>query len=337
LPATGLDYEPGDALGVWPRNPPALVDSVLDVLHLNGDTAVTHAGRTLSLRVWLAEHRELTRLARPFIASLASRAHDPVLDRLLAPDNAAEFASLIASQQVIDLLERFPAEWLETELVEALRPLAPRLYSIASSRKAIGDEAHVTVAHIAYPTESGWRWGAASHHLATSAEGTTQRVYIERNERFRLPADASRDVIMIGPGTGVAPFRGFLQERTAIGAKGRNWLLFGNPHLRSDFLYQIEWQQALRDGRLQRLDVAFSRDGATRSYVQHRLYEHRHELFAWLESGAHLYVCGAIAMGKDVHATLLRIVAEQRGGDGDAAVDYLDDLQRQGRYARDVY
>ena len=138
----------------------------------------------------------------------------------------------------------------------------------------------LTVAHIAYPTESGWRWGAASHHLATAAEGTTQRVYIERNERFRLPADASRDVIMIGPGTGVAPFRGFVQERAAIGANGRNWLLFGNPHLRSDFLYQLEWQQALRDGRLQRLDVAFSRDGASKHYVQHRLHEHGRDVFS---------------------------------------------------------
>jgi sulfite reductase (NADPH) flavoprotein alpha-component len=337
LQGTGLDYEPGDALGIWPNNPPALVDSVLDALHFNGDAAVTHAGRTLPLRTWLGEHRELTRFARPFIAGLAARSHDVALDRLLAPDNAAEFANLIASQQVIDLLQRFPAQWSEHELVEVLRPLAPRLYSIASSRKSVGDEAHLTVAHVAYPTESGWRWGAASHHLASAVEGTTQRVYIERNERFRLPADPSRDVIMIGPGTGVAPFRGFVQERTAIGAGGRNWLLFGNPHLRSDFLYQLEWQQALRDGRLQRLDVAFSRDGADKTYVQHRLHEHGRDLLAWLESGASLYVCGAIAMGKDVHKTLLQIVAEQRGGDAEAATDYLDNLQRQGRYARDTY
>jgi len=337
LQGTGLTYEPGDALGIWPRNPAQLVESTLDLLHLDGDAEVTHTGRQLPLRAWLGEHRELTRLARPFIAILAERAQSPDLNRLLAPDNAAAFASLIASQQVIDLLQRYPADWTGEELVAALRPLAPRLYSIASSRKSVGDEAHLTVAHLAYPTESGWRWGAASHHLATAAEGATHRVYIESNERFRLPADPTRDVIMIGPGTGVAPFRGFVQERTAIGASGRNWLLFGNPHMRSDFLYQLEWQRARRDGRLHRLDVAFSRDGASKTYVQHRLHENARELFAWLESGAHLYVCGAIAMGKDVHASLLQIVAEQRGGKSEAAADYLDNLQRQGRYARDTY
>ncbi len=337
LSDNGVGYEPGDALGVWPRNPPLLVQSVLDALHLDGDTAVTHAGRALPLSTWLSDQRELTRLARPFIASLAERTSHRELDALLAPEGSAAFTRLIASQQVIDVLQRFPATWTGEDLVAALRPLAPRLYSIASSRKSVGDEAHLTVAHVAYPTTSGWRWGAASHHLATVAEGATARVYIEPNERFRLPADATRDVIMIGPGTGVAPFRGFLQERTAVGARGRNWLLFGSQHLRSDFLYQVEWQQAVRDGRLHRLDVAFSRDGASKTYVQHRLLQHRHDLFAWLEGGAHLYVCGAIAMGKDVHATLLDIVAEQRGDDTDAAADYLDDLQRQGRYARDVY
>ena len=337
LSGNGLDYEPGDALGIWPRNPPALVQSVLDALHLDGDASVTHAGRALPLSTWLADQRELTRLARQFIASLAERASHPELDALLAPEGSAAFTRLIATQQVIDLLQRFPAEWTGEDFVAVLRPLAPRLYSIASSRKSVGDEAHLTVAHVAYPTESGWRWGAASHHLATAAESAAPRVFIETNERFRLPADATRDVIMIGPGTGVAPFRGFVQERTAVGASGRNWLLFGNQHMRSDFLYQVEWQQALRDGRLHRLDVAFSRDGASKTYVQHRLAQHRHDLFAWLESGAHLYVCGAIAMGRDVHATLLDIVAEQHGGDTDAAVDYLDDLQRQGRYVRDLY
>jgi sulfite reductase (NADPH) flavoprotein alpha-component len=163
-------------------------------------------------------------------------------------------------------------------------------------------------------------------------------VFVERNERFRLPVDASRDVIMIGPGTGVAPFRGFLQEREAIAASGRNWLFFGNPHARTDFLYQLEWQDALRRGALQRLDLAFSRDQTHKRYVQHKLREHARELFAWLENGAHLYVCGdATRMAKDVHAALLEVIASAGGKSAEDAADYLNALQAQGRYARDVY
>ena len=174
----------------------------------------------------------------------------------------------------------------------ALRPLVPRLYSIASSQKVVGDEAHLTVAHVEYEREGDTRWGAASSFIARAAEGETLPVFIEHNTRFRLPKDASRDIVMIGPGTGVAPFRGFVQERVVVGASGRNWLLFGNPHGRSDFLYQLEWQRALKQGGLHRLDLAFSRDGAEKVYVQHRLREHGRELFAWLQDGSHLTSAG---------------------------------------------
>ncbi len=337
LEDSGLAYEPGDALGVWPRNPEPLVDAVLATLSLDGDTAVTHAGDTLPLRRWLLEKRELTRLSRPFIAAHAARARDGDLDRLLAPENAARLQRLLADGQVIDLLQRHAGAWPADDLVAALRPLAPRLYSIASSRKETGDEAHLTVAHVRYEAGGQTRWGAASHFLAGRGEGERLPVYVEPNERFRLPADPARDIVMIGPGTGVAPFRAFVQERKAVGASGRNWLFFGNPHFRSDFLYQLEWQRALKDGSLDRIDLAFSRDGAGKTYVQHRIAERARALYDWLQEGAHLYVCGAVAMEKEVRAALLDAVAMHNGGDRQAAGEYLDELARQGRYARDVY
>ncbi|MBF6022681.1 assimilatory sulfite reductase (NADPH) flavoprotein subunit [Lysobacter niastensis] len=343
LDGSGLDYEPGDALGVWPSNPPQLVDQVIATLRLDGEADIDHAGQRLPLRDWLGGKLELTRLTRPFLASHAALARSDELNDLMAPGQQANLARFLATTQVIDLLQRHPAPWSAEELVAALRPLTPRLYSIASSRKHVGDEAHLTVAHVEYDDGHGTRWGAASNLLARSPEGTQLKVFIEANERFRLPADASRDVIMIGPGTGVAPFRGFVQERAATrpvtaGARGRNWLLFGNPHFRSDFLYQAEWQQALKDGQLDRIDLAFSRDQAHKVYAQDRLREHGRELFDWLEGGAHVYVCGdAARMARDVHTALLAVIAEHGGKTVDDAGDYLNTLQQQGRYARDVY
>ncbi len=338
LEGSGLTYEPGDALGVWPVNPPQLVSEILDTLGLHAEEVVNHGGQSLPLAQWLGHKRELTRLTRAFIASHAALAQDAELNRLLAPDQAPAFARLLSDTQPIELLQRSPAPWSAEELVAALRPLTPRLYSIASSQKSVGAEAHLTVAHVEYEDQGALRWGAASHYLATQDEGAKLPIYIERNDRFRLPKDPSRDLIMIGPGTGVAPYRGFLQDRIATGASGRHWLLFGNPHFRSDFLYQLEWQRALEQGQLHRLDLAFSRDGASKTYVQHRLRERGRDVYQWLESGAHLYVCGdATRMARDVHATLLSIIATHGGKDEDGAADYLSELQRQGRYARDVY
>ncbi|MFC0678829.1 assimilatory sulfite reductase (NADPH) flavoprotein subunit [Lysobacter korlensis] len=348
LEGSGLHYEPGDALGIWPVNPPALVEAVLHALGFDGEQPVTLGNDSLSLREALLRRRELTRLSRPFLLQHAKRARSDVLDGVLAPEGAALLASLIAEQQLIDLLRTYPASWTADEFVAALRPLTPRLYSIASSQAVVGEEAHLTVAHVEYAVGEELRWGTASNFLARAAEGEHLPVFVEANERFRLPADTSRDVIMIGPGTGVAPFRGFVQHRAETGASGRNWLVFGNPHARTDFLYQIEWQDALKRGQLHRLDLAFSRDGIravghadatpAKTYVQHCLRENGRELFAWLESGAHLYVCGdATRMARDVHATLVDVIAEHGGRDAEAATDYLNDLQSQGRYARDVY
>jgi sulfite reductase (NADPH) flavoprotein alpha-component len=338
LEGSGLQYEPGDALGIWPVNPPALVDAVLATLELDGAQPVSHGQQTLPLREWLSDKRELTRLSRPFVAMHAAHARSGELNALLGPDRAADFARLLASQQVLDLLRAYHGAWAAEELVAALRPLAPRLYSIASSPKLVGDEAHLTVAHIEYDVEGDLRWGAASNFLARTVEGDRLPVFIEHNERFRLPKDGTRDVILVGPGTGVAPFRGFAQERAATSANGRNWLFFGNPHARDDFLYQLEWQDALKRGELHRLDLAFSRDQSHKVYVQDRLRDNGADVYAWLESGAHLYVCGdATRMAKDVHAALLEIIATHGGKSAEAANDYLNDLQAQGRYARDVY
>ncbi|WP_415916345.1 assimilatory sulfite reductase (NADPH) flavoprotein subunit [Xanthomonas arboricola] len=337
LEGSGLSYEPGDALGIRHRNPPALVDAVLETLRLDGHAAVTVGEETLALHEWLATRRELTKLSRPLLAAHAERARADELQALLTPTQTAGLASLLADHQLIDVLRRWPADWDHAGLLAALRPLTPRLYSIASSRKRVGEEVHLVVDELTYQAHGHAHLGSASGFLAALREGDTAPVYIEPNARFRLPADTDRDILMIGPGTGVAPFRGFVQERAETGAKGRNWLFFGAQHFNTDFLYQAEWQQALQRGELHALEVAFSRDQAEKIYVQHRLRARGAEVYAWLQGGAHLYVCGAIGMGKDVHAALLDIVATHGALDAEAAAAYLTRLQVEGRYARDVY
>ncbi|MBB5861473.1 assimilatory sulfite reductase (NADPH) flavoprotein subunit [Xanthomonas arboricola] len=337
LEGSGLSYEPGDALGIRHRNPPALVDAVLETLRLDGHAAVTVGEETLALHEWLATRRELTKLSRPLLAAHAERARADELQALLAPTQTAGLASLLADHQLIDVLRRWPADWDHAGLLAALRPLTPRLYSIASSRKRVGEEVHLVVDELTYQAHGHAHLGSASGFLAALREGDTAPVYIEPNARFRLPADTDRDILMIGPGTGVAPFRGFVQERAETGARGRNWLFFGAQHFNTDFLYQAEWQQALQRGELHALEVAFSRDQAEKIYVQHRLRARGAEVYAWLQGGAHLYVCGAIGMGKDVHAALLEIVTTHGAVDAEAAAAYLTQLQVEGRYARDVY
>ena len=337
LEGSGLQYEPGDALGIIHRNPPRLVDSILAATGLDGDATVEHDGHARPLAQWLAEHRELTRISRPLLATVAERGGNAELAGLLEPARAGELAAVFGDHQLVDVLQRWPADWDAAALVAALRPAAHRLYSIASSRKRVGEEVHLTVDELAYAAHGRDHLGAASGFLAALEEGAPVPVFVEPNERFRVPADASRDIIMVGPGTGVAPFRGFVQERAESGAAGRNWLFFGARHFNSEFLYQVEWQEALQKKELHRLDLAFSRDQAEKIYVQQRLREQGRELYDWLQNGAHFYVCGAIGMGKDVHAALLEIVASHNGGDAEAAAEYLSSLQREGRYARDVY
>jgi sulfite reductase (NADPH) flavoprotein alpha-component len=339
LAGSGLEYRPGDALGVWHDNPPQVVAGVLAALGATGDEPVDVDGRSRSLRDWLTHEREATRLTRPFLLQHAQLSGNPELTGVLAAGQEDRLRALLKDLQLVDVLRRYPAPWEPGAFVAALRPLAPRLYSIASSAAAVGEEAHLTVAIVDYEHDGDRRLGAATAHLASlTGDAATVRVFVEPNERFHLPEDPSRDVIMIGPGTGVAPYRGFLQEREAQGATGRNWLLFGARHFASEFLYQVEWQDAVRKGLLHRVDLAFSRDQTPRAYVQDRLRAAGAELFAWLEGGAHLYVCGdADRMAPDVHAALVEIVATHGGLERDAAEAYLRRLSDDRRYLRDVY
>lgn len=338
LQGSPLHYQPGDALGVWPTQSAELVERVLQVLRLSANELVVFNDVERPLEEWLMHHRELTQITRPFLVAHAQRASSIELQALLQPEAAAELRDLFETRQLIDVLRVWPAEWTATDLVHALRPLAPRLYSIASSPLAIDDEVHLTVAHVAFEQDGEARWGVTSHFLAEQEEGARLPIFIEENTRFRLPDDSNRDIIMIGPGTGVAPFRAFVQHRAAAGAQGRNWLFFGNPHFASDFLYQTEWQRARDDGHLHRLDLAFSRDQSSKIYVQQLLWEQRASVFAWIQSGAHVYVCGdASRMARDVHDTLLKIAREEGGLDDAAARAWLEHLASEGRYARDVY
>jgi sulfite reductase (NADPH) flavoprotein alpha-component len=339
LAGSGLEYRPGDALGVWHENPAPVVEAVIAALGVAADHAVSLHGESRSLGEWLTTRREITRLTKPFLVAHAERCGSVELAAILQPGAEARLRALLKDQQLVDVLRRWPAAWEPQAFIEALRPLAPRLYSIASSMSAVGEEAHLTVAVVDYEHEGERRLGAASAHLAGLVnDAATARVFIEPNERFRLPDDPSRDVIMIGPGTGVAPYRGFLQEREAQGATGRNWLVFGNRQFGSDFLYQVEWQALARKGLLTRVDLAFSRDRTRRAYVQDRLREAGAELWSWLAGGAHLYVCGdAERMAPAVHAALLEIAVQHGGLDRDGAESWLRDLADQRRYLRDVY
>ncbi|HUD43400.1 MAG TPA: assimilatory sulfite reductase (NADPH) flavoprotein subunit [Dokdonella sp.] len=338
LQGSNLDYRPGDALGVWPTQPPGLVEAVLAALGADREQTVTIAGETLPLAQWLAARRELTRLTRPFVAAHAQRARSAVLDAALAADAADALRALLDGHQLIDLLQRYPAAWDAADLVAALRPLAPRLYSIASSRAVVGDEVHLTVAVVGYEAFGQARAGTASRFLADRGEDDAVPVFVEPNERFRLPEDPARDIVMIGAGTGVAPFRAFVQERSESGAAGRNWLFFGHRHFRLDFLYQTEWQQAHREGHLHRVDLAFSRDRPEKVYVQHALRRRGRELYDWIENGAHLYVCGdASRMARDVDAALREIAVAHGGHDAESAAEWVAALAADRRYGRDVY
>ena len=319
LQGSGILYEPGDSLGVLPSNDPALADAVLQAAGLTGDAA---------LRERLIDRLDITTLTPNQLEDFARETNTPAR----TPDWAA-------GRQIIDLLETAPGSLSAEQLTALLRPLPPRYYSIASSRRAVGDEAHLLVAGLRYSTHGRPRAGVASVDItARHRDGDRLKVFLRSNPHFRLPADADRPIIMVGPGTGLAPFRGFLQDREATGAAGRNWLVFGHRNYTHDFLYQLEWQDWVNSGLLTRLDVAFSRDQPDKRYVQHALWDARKELHAWLRDGAALYVCGdANAMAKDVHAMLLRILADQGQQDDAAAKAELDAIRRDGRYLRDVY
>jgi sulfite reductase (NADPH) flavoprotein alpha-component len=338
LAGSGLRYEPGDALGVVAENPAETVEAVLAAARLDGTRTVERNGKLRTLTDWLTNGLEITLVTRPLLAKFAERGPHPELAALLQPGKESEFRALITKIQLADLLERYPSEWDAEALVASLRPLAPRLYSIASSAKEAEEEVHLTAARIDTGGNCSSRPGAATHFLATRADGAPVPVYVEANPRFRLPADPARDIVMIGTGSGVAPYRAFVQDRVATGARGRNWLIFGARHFARDFLYQLEWQRALKQGALARIDLAFSRDRGHKVYVQQRILEAGATLHAWLENGATLYVCGDAAhMAPDVHAAVASVLAEHGGLSTESARERLDQLGADGRYLRDVY
>ncbi|HRO00357.1 MAG TPA: assimilatory sulfite reductase (NADPH) flavoprotein subunit [Nitrobacter sp.] len=339
LADSGLIYQPGDALGVAPRNDPALVGAVLEKMSLSADSSITVKQGTISLGEALGGTFEITALTPRFLDHWAEITGSDELQALRAPDQKEARAAFLHNHHILDVVGRFPAPGIDAaKFVAGLRPLQPRLYSIASSLAAAPDEAHLTVSTVRYALHDVPRTGVASGYLASRTEvDATIPVYIQSNDHFHLPDD-DVPILMIGAGTGVAPYRAFMQEREARGASGRSWLFFGERNFRSDFLYQVEWQELIKNGVLSRLDLAFSRDAAPKTYVQDRLRRQGRDVYAWLEEGAYLYVCGDSAhMAPDVHAALTDIVAEHGGLDRDEAGAYLSALQRDRRYRLDVY
>lgn len=339
LEGSGLAYEPGDALAVVASNPPQLVDQLIELLDLDPDCTLDDDGESRTLVDILTNSREITATNLAFLRAWAGQSQSQELAALLREDHRDELAGFVESRQVIDVVRQFPAAVGAGAFVDMLRRLAPRSYSIASSQLVTPDEVHLTVAPVRYRAFGSEHWGAASTHIADrTAVGSTLSVFVEPNKRFRLPDDDATDIIMIGPGTGVAPFRAFVEERMARGATGRNWLIFGDRNFSSDFLYQLEWLRHLRDGRLHRLDVAFSRDQAHKVYVQQRIREHAATIMDWVDGGAIIYVCGdAKRMAGDVDEALTDIIAARAGIARADAEDRLKALRRDGRYRKDVY
>ena len=321
-----LAYEPGDALDLFPENDPALVDDLLAAAGLVANDA---------LRADLTKARDITTLSLKTLESFVAATGHGGAKALI---ESGEARSWIAGRQVVDLLEAFPATLSAEQLQSILRPLAPRAYSIASSRREVEDEAHLLIAAVRYESHGRARNGVASGFVADRLrKGGRVKAKLRPNKHFRLP-DGDTDIIMVGPGTGVAPFRAFVQERRATQARGRNWLFFGDRRFTHDFLYQLEWQEAAKDGVLTRIDLAFSRDAPEKVYVQHRLWERRRDVIDWLEGGARVYVCGdAKAMAKDVRATLVRAFADVKALAPEAAEQAVRQLESSRRYLQDVY
>lgn len=336
LAGSGLTYQPGDALGVYFQNDPALVSAILAATGIAATTQVTLDGAQITIEQALTEQLELTQSYPSFVEKYAAATGNTVLQQLAADKTALR--EFLAQHQTADVVLQFPAALSAQQLADSLRKQQPRLYSIASSQAEVGEEVHLTVAVVRYDAFGQTHLGGASGFLAERlAEGQQVKVFVEHNDNFRLPGHDT-PVIMIGPGTGIAPFRAFLQERDNAGATGQNWLFFGNPHFTQDFLYQVELQDYLKRGVLSKLDVAFSRDQTEKVYVQHKLLAKGAEVWSWLAQGAHLYICGdGSKMAKDVHQALLQIAQQFGGLSEEAAADYLEQLREQKRYQKDVY
>lgn len=325
--ASGFSYVPGDAIGVLPENDPALALELAEAVGLGADGGVVQK---------LRQSFDVTTLSRNLIEAYAKLTGRSDVAKLADPKAFAEFA---ADRQLIDLIETYPEKLAPEQLFGLLRPLPGRLYSVASSPNAHAGEAHLLVGAVRWESHGHKRGGVASTYLADRCRvGDKVRIYVKPNRHFRLPEDGARPIVMIGAGTGVAPYRAFIEERVEQGAKGKSWLVFGERNYTFDFLYQLEWQEYLASGALSRIDVAFSRDQPEKIYVQQRLWEHRAELLEWIDNGTHIYVCGdEKGMGRDVDVMLARILAEAARGDEEAGRAKLKELAKAGRYQRDVY
>jgi sulfite reductase (NADPH) flavoprotein alpha-component len=340
LEGSGISFQPGDSLGIYPENDPELVDLLLAELKWNPEESVTinKQGEVLSLRDALTTHYEITTLTKPLLEKAAKLTGNSDLQELI--NDSEKVKSYLEGHDLLDVVRDFgPLLSTPQEFVSILRKMPARLYSIASSLTANPDEVHLTIGAVRYHANGRDRKGVCSIFTADRLQpGDSVPIYIQQNENFKLPANPETPIIMVGPGTGVAPFRSFMQEREEIGAEGKSWMFFGDQHFVTDFLYQTEWQKWLKDGVLTKMDVAFSRDTAEKVYVQHRMLEQSEELFEWLQEGAHVYICGDEKhMAHDVHQTLIGIIEKEGSLSREEAEAYLADMQQQKRYQRDVY
>ena len=340
LDGSGMSYEVGDALAVCPQNDPTLVEELLAALAVRADELVPgRDGKPVPLRDALTSHYEITRIPKPLLDTFAQRTNDELLKRAASPTANGELTKFLWGREIIDLLLAHPdVKFQAAEFIGFLRKLQPRLYSISSSPKAHPGEVHLTVSTVRYESLGRARKGVCSTFLADRVcSETAVPVFVHSNKAFRSPP-SDVPFIMVGPGTGIAPFRAFLEERRAVGASGRNWLFFGDQKATTDFLYREEIEAFRKDGLLTHLHLAWSRDQAEKVYVQQRMIEHAAELFAWLEAGAYFYVCGdASRMAKDVDAALHQVIQASGGKTAEQAAAYVAALKKDRRYQRDVY
>lgn len=342
LETSGLSYVPGDCLGIFPQNDPDLVASILEEMKWDAEAPVIidKAGTTLPLKEALSTHFEITLLTKKILQQATGLTDNDELKRLVAAENIAELKEYVDGRDLLDLLQDFgPWNGSAQEIVSLLRKLPPRLYSIASSFVANPGQVHLTIGAVRYTAHGRDRKGVCSVQCAERLEeGDTIPVFIQQNKHFNLPESSEVDIIMVGPGTGIAPFRSFIQERAVNKAAGKSWLFFGDQHEATDFLYKEELEGYVKEGSLTKLDTAFSRDTEQKVYVQHKMLENSKGIYEWLEKGGYFYVCGdKTYMAKDVHEALITIIETEGSISREEAESYLNDLKKQGRYQRDVY
>lgn len=338
LEDSGLQYQPGDALGVWAPNDTGVTDRILENLQIDASQTVSVNDQDLSVSEALINHLEITRLSNDTILSYANVGHQHELKALYSRLEADQQQLFIKQRQLVDLADEYPAALEAQDLVDILRPLSPRSYSIASSQQVVDEEVHLTVATLHSNAIGIARKGVASgllnHRLAA---GEQLKVFLEPNDRFRLPDNREAPIIMIAAGTGIAPYRAFMQELESVGISPDSWLIFGNPHLRTDFLYQREWLHWRKSGLLKHIDTAWSRDQSRKHYVQDVVREQAVRIDHWLQRGAHIYICGSLQMGQAVQEALRDVLIQQREIEADQATQVLAELRRERRIKKDLY